>query len=58
MLDLVFGPDPLPCDQRTGALTTTAPAGESPESGEHPDLTQPAGGVDVLLQPLLGGDPR
>ncbi|HEY5888509.1 MAG TPA: MlaD family protein, partial [Acidimicrobiales bacterium] len=51
MLDLVFGPDPLPCDQRTGSLTTTAgPA----DGAEPPDLAQPAGGVDVLLGPLLG----
>jgi phospholipid/cholesterol/gamma-HCH transport system substrate-binding protein len=52
MLDLVFGPDPLPCDQRTGSLTTTSgPA----DGAEPPELTQPAGGVDVLLDPLLGG---
>ena len=52
MLDLVFGPDPLPCDQRTGALTTTSgPA----DGAEPPELEQPAGGVDVLLTPLLGG---
>lgn len=51
MLDLVFGPDPLPCDQRTG------PMGESPplDQGNPPDLTQPAGGVDTLLDPFLQG---
>jgi phospholipid/cholesterol/gamma-HCH transport system substrate-binding protein len=53
MLDLVFGPDPLPCDRRTGSMITNPPAGEG-DQPEPPDLTQPAGGVDVLLAPLLG----
>jgi phospholipid/cholesterol/gamma-HCH transport system substrate-binding protein len=60
MLDLIFGPDPLPCEQRTGAITTTAPAG-SEQAGEPqgppPILTQPSGGPEVLLEPLLGGAP-
>lgn len=54
MLDLVFGPDPLPCDQRTGALTTSpGTAG----GAEPPALTQPSGGVETLIGPLTGGLP-
>jgi phospholipid/cholesterol/gamma-HCH transport system substrate-binding protein len=54
MLDLVFGPDPLPCDQRTGPMAVDpGPV----HGGEPPDLTQPAGGVEVLVAPLLGGAP-
>jgi len=54
MLDLVFGPDPLPCDQRTGSLTTsTGPT----EGAEPPELTQPSGGVETLIGPLTGGLP-
>jgi hypothetical protein len=57
MLDLVFGPDPLPCDQRTGPLMESQPLGESgpPSAGALPDLTQPAGGVETLLEPFLAG---
>ena len=57
MLDLVFGPDPLPCDQRTGPLTQSQPADQAgpPSQGDLPDLTQPAGGVDTLLTPFLSG---
>jgi len=57
MLDLVFGPDPLPCDQRTGPIMESPPAGSEgpPTAGEAPDLTQPAGDVSVLLDPLLSG---
>ncbi len=57
MLDLVFGPDPLPCSRRTGPITASPEAGESgpPSFGEAPDLTQPAGDVSVLLDPLLSG---
>jgi hypothetical protein len=54
MLDLVFGPDPLPCDQRTGSLTTSpGTAG----GAEPPTLTQPSGGVETLIGPLTGGLP-
>jgi phospholipid/cholesterol/gamma-HCH transport system substrate-binding protein len=55
MLDLVFGPDPLPCDQRTGPMMESPALGESgpPTAGDVPDLTQPAGGVDTLLAPFL-----
>ena len=54
MLDLVFGPDPLPCDQRTGSLTTSpGTAG----GAEPPALTQPSGGVETLIGPLVGGLP-
>ncbi len=54
MLDLVFGPDPLPCDQRTGSLTTsTGPT----EGAEPPEVTQPSGGVETLIGPLTGGLP-
>lgn len=53
MLDLVFGPDPLPCDQRTGSLSTS----EDPAGGEPPDVTQPAGGVETLIGPLVGEAP-
>jgi hypothetical protein len=60
MLDLIFGPDPLPCDQRTGAITTSGPEG-SPSAGEPqgppPVLTQPAGGPNVLIDPLLPTTP-
>jgi phospholipid/cholesterol/gamma-HCH transport system substrate-binding protein len=57
MLDLVFGPDPLPCNQRTGPMMASPPLGEGgpPTAGELPDLTQPAGGVDTLLDPFLDG---
>jgi len=57
MLDLVFGPDPLPCDERTGPIMASPPAGSEgpPTAGEAPDLTQPAGDVSVLLDPLLSG---
>ncbi len=52
MLDLIFGPDPLPCDQRTGAtMTSESPGGDEPPA--PPDLTQPSGGPDVLITPLL-----
>jgi hypothetical protein len=51
MLDLVFGPDPLPCDQRTGGMLTAE--GPAPH-GEPPELSQPAGGPEALLAPLLG----
>lgn len=57
MLDLAFGPDPLPCEQRTGS-TLPASSGPDPAGGEPPalpDLTQPVGGVEVLIQPLLSG---
>jgi len=50
MLDLVFGPDPLPCDQRTGPLTTSA---DPTASGASPEVTQPAGGVETLIGALL-----
>jgi hypothetical protein len=57
MLDLVFGPDPLPCDQRTGPMTQSQPVDQAgpPSQGDVPDLTQPAGGVDTLLDPFLTG---
>jgi phospholipid/cholesterol/gamma-HCH transport system substrate-binding protein len=57
MLDLVFGPDPLPCDQRTGPMMESQPLEESgpPSAGALPDLTQPAGGVETLLEPILAG---
>jgi phospholipid/cholesterol/gamma-HCH transport system substrate-binding protein len=55
MLDLVFGEDPLPCDQRTGPTGSSTPIDQSgpPSSGDLPDLTQPAGGVETLLAPFL-----
>lgn len=54
MLDLVFGPDPLPCDQRTGPVSTS----EDPTGGgEAPEVTQPAGGVETLIGPLVGEAP-
>jgi hypothetical protein len=57
MLDLVFGEDPLPCDQRTGPITSSAQLDSSgpPSQGDLPDLTQPAGGVETLLTPFLEG---
>jgi phospholipid/cholesterol/gamma-HCH transport system substrate-binding protein len=55
MLDLVFGPDPLPCDQRTGAIIASPGPGESGGGGEPPDLTEPFGGPEALIEPLLGG---
>jgi phospholipid/cholesterol/gamma-HCH transport system substrate-binding protein len=56
MLDLVFGPDPLPCDQRTGPIGGSSPLEQAgpPSAGDLPDLTQPIGGVDTLLTPFLG----
>jgi phospholipid/cholesterol/gamma-HCH transport system substrate-binding protein len=56
MLDLVFGPDPLPCSQRTGPIMTSPPAGSDgpPTAGDLPNLEPPAGGVDTaLIGPLL-----
>ena len=59
MLDLVFGPDPLPCEERTGPIMASPSPGDDgpPVQGEPPDLTQPAGDVSVLLEPFLTGVP-
>ncbi len=48
MLDLVFGPDPLPCEERTGPIMASPSPGDDgpPVQGEPPDLTQPAGDVE------------
>jgi phospholipid/cholesterol/gamma-HCH transport system substrate-binding protein len=52
MLDLVFGPDPLPCEEREGALIGNPPADEGGHEPAPPEgLT--VGGPEVLLEPLL-----